>query len=68
MIPVSLAKSFLGLTQTRPRAPHARPASLWRQRNELRHLSDAQLRDIGLTRDQANREARRWFWDVPDQW
>lgn len=35
---------------------------LWRRREELRDLSDAQLRDVGLRRDQIEREARRPFW------
>lgn len=33
-----------------------------RSRLHLRHLSDAQLRDIGLTRSEANRESDKvWF-------
>ncbi|MGR2739612.1 DUF1127 domain-containing protein [Billgrantia sp. Q4P2] len=36
---------------------------LRRERTQLQELSDHQLRDIGLTRQQANREARRPFWD-----
>jgi uncharacterized protein YjiS (DUF1127 family) len=34
-----------------------------RERLRLRELSDAQLRDLGLTRDDAEREALRWPWD-----
>jgi uncharacterized protein YjiS (DUF1127 family) len=34
-----------------------------RQRRHLDELSDHSLRDIGLTRSQARREARRWFFD-----
>jgi uncharacterized protein YjiS (DUF1127 family) len=33
-----------------------------RQRQQLRQLDDHQLRDIGLTREQAEREADRPFW------
>ncbi len=33
-----------------------------RQRGLLKHLEDHQLRDIGLTREQAHREARKPFW------
>ena len=43
-------------------------ASLGRSRHALRKLSPAQLEDIGLTRDAANREARRAPWDVPGHW
>ncbi len=41
---------------------------LRKQRYALRHLDDATLRDIGLTRDQAQAEARRPVWDVPCNW
>ena len=34
-----------------------------RQRGLLKHLDDRMLRDIGLTREQATREARKWFWE-----
>jgi|APEBP8051072433_1049376.scaffolds.fasta_scaffold24148_1 uncharacterized protein YjiS (DUF1127 family) len=34
-----------------------------RSRRALRDLDDAILRDIGLTRDEALREAERGFWD-----
>lgn len=33
------------------------------QRRGLAYLDDAILRDIGLTRDEALREATRGFWD-----
>jgi uncharacterized protein YjiS (DUF1127 family) len=33
------------------------------QRRDLRELTDDQLRDIGLTRTEARREAARPFWD-----
>ena len=40
--------------------------AVWSQRAHTRktlaHLSDAQLHDIGLTRDQANDEADKAFW------
>lgn len=39
---------------------------LWSQRRRtraaLRDLPDHTLRDIGLTPDQARREADKWFW------
>lgn len=42
--------------------------ALARQRRALADLDDAQLRDIGLTRDQAHREAERPAWDAPHHW
>jgi uncharacterized protein YjiS (DUF1127 family) len=33
-----------------------------RQRGLLKDLDDRMLKDIGLTRDEANREARKPFW------
>ncbi|GGA13077.1 DUF1127 domain-containing protein [Neptunicoccus cionae] len=41
---------------------------LRRQRLQLTRLSDAQLRDIGLTRAEAGAEARRRAWDAPNHW
>ena len=34
----------------------------WRQRQDLRELDDHLLGDIGITREQARREARKPFW------
>jgi uncharacterized protein YjiS (DUF1127 family) len=34
----------------------------WRQRQALLDLDDRLLRDIGITREQAKREARKPFW------
>lgn len=42
--------------------------SVWRQRQALKKLDAAQLRDIGITREQALAEARRAFWDAPSSW
>lgn len=42
--------------------------ALWRQRQKLKSLDDAALNDIGLTRAQANAEAKRSVWDAPDTW
>lgn len=38
--------------------------SLYRQRNHLSQLDDAALEDIGLTRAEAQAEARRPIWDL----
>lgn len=45
----------------------SRWALFWRRlstRRALLRLTDEQLRDIGLTRDEANREAYRPFWMI----
>jgi uncharacterized protein YjiS (DUF1127 family) len=43
-----------------------RTVSLWRERSRHRLALDAldarTLRDIGLTRADVRREARKWFW------
>lgn len=53
-------------------------ASLWsrihsalaliRQRRALAKLSKEELRDIGISRSEADTEASRPFWDAPDNW
>lgn len=42
--------------------------SLRRSRTRLAHLDDHLLRDIGLTREQAQTEADRPLWDAPSHW
>nr|WP_319250103.1 DUF1127 domain-containing protein [uncultured Celeribacter sp.] len=39
-----------------------------RQRRALANLSDEQLKDIGLSRADVEREAERPFWDAPQHW
>lgn len=61
-----------------PPAPAARKAGLLRrlmlglaalrQRRHLAILDDERLNDIGLTREDATREATRPVWDVPAHW
>lgn len=50
----------------------SRLVQLWgavaRQRSALARLDNDALTDIGLTRDEAQREAARPFWDAPDNW
>ena len=41
---------------------------VWRQRQALKKLDDTQLRDVGITREQAVAESRRGFWDAPVSW
>lgn len=42
--------------------------SLARQRRQLGKLSPDQLKDIGISRDAAQREANRLLWDAPSTW
>ncbi len=42
--------------------------ALRRQRSQLSRLDTAALDDLGLSRRDADNEARRPFWDVPDSW
>ncbi len=34
-----------------------------KQRDDLSSLTDDQLRDIGVSRHEAEREAGKWFWE-----
>ncbi|MEM7599291.1 MAG: DUF1127 domain-containing protein [Pseudomonadota bacterium] len=42
--------------------------SLYRQRRALARLDDRALDDIGVTRAEAEKEAKSGFWNVPDHW
>lgn len=42
--------------------------ALWRSRRALAGLSDAQLQDVGLSRQDARAEAERPVWDAPESW
>lgn len=46
----------------------ARAAAVSRQRAALRRLDDQALFDLGLSRAEADAEASRPFWDVPQTW
>ena len=46
-----------------PLKQYGRWLQISRQRRHLSRLPDAALKDLGLTRLEANAEARRWFWD-----
>lgn len=39
-----------------------------RQRKALAHMDDAALEDIGISRSEAEREAKRPIWDAPETW
>nr|WP_254441638.1 MULTISPECIES: DUF1127 domain-containing protein [unclassified Ruegeria] len=41
---------------------------LSRQRRNLAQLDAAVLDDIGVTREEASAEAKRFFWDAPQFW
>lgn len=41
--------------------------ALYRQRRALARLDDAALDDLGITREEAIAESRRWFWDRPEK-
>ena len=40
----------------------------WRSRRALMGLTAQQLEDVGITPEQAEREANRPFWDAPAHW
>lgn len=42
--------------------------ALVRQRRELAELDEHLLRDIGVSRDEADAESSRPAWDVPSHW
>lgn len=42
--------------------------AVWRQRQKLKALDDDALKDIGVTRAQARKEAARSVWDAPVTW
>ena len=47
-----------------PRASLLDALALYRQRRALARLDDHALDDIGVTREEADAEARRPFWDI----
>ncbi|MBZ8119684.1 DUF1127 domain-containing protein [Roseovarius sp. LXJ103] len=62
---------MFALTSTRSLSLHTRPSislmtrlDVMRSRRALAALDDAALMDLGLTRAQADREARRPIWDM----
>ncbi|CUH85842.1 DUF1127 domain-containing protein [Thalassovita mediterranea] len=42
--------------------------SLYRQRRALNRLDSAALKDLGLSRAEAQTEATRPIWDAPNHW
>lgn len=56
------------LARRRPLARFLALLGLRRERRRLALLDSHMLRDIGLSRDEALREAERPVWDVPAHW
>lgn len=46
----------------------SRAFALTEQRHKLSELDDSRLEDLGLSRAEAQAEARRPFWDAPKGW
>lgn len=42
--------------------------SIWRERQVLHDLDDHMLRDIGVSRNDADVETNRPVWDAPNRW
>jgi uncharacterized protein YjiS (DUF1127 family) len=60
-------------TRSIPFARTSRPSiaarlALWRSRRALARLDHHLLQDIGVTADDARREAALTVWDVPETW
>ncbi|MGB7241885.1 MAG: DUF1127 domain-containing protein [Sulfitobacter sp.] len=51
-----------------PRLPFFQLIAFWRSRNSLANLDARALDDIGVSRAEALKEARKPFWDVPNTW
>lgn len=63
-IHLPLRSAFDGMRRFAP----ARFFALRRTRARLAQLEDHLLKDIGLTREEAAREAARSSWDAPRHW
>lgn len=42
--------------------------AIWVERRRLARLDAHRLGDLGLTRDEAQKESRRPVWDAPERW
>ncbi|MFC3615449.1 DUF1127 domain-containing protein [Lutimaribacter marinistellae] len=66
---MSMLSTQIPMSRRRPGIGRiARFLSVWRQRRALERLDDAALEDIGVSREAAEAEAARPFWDAPDTW
>ena len=61
VLPVTAPSFFSGLTMKKMRTAF----EVARERRALREMPDEALKDIGLSRIEADREAARPFWDLP---
>ena len=41
---------------------------IWKERQRLAAMDDHLLKDIGLTREDVQKEAKRPTWDAPERW
>ncbi len=74
----AIARTAAHMTVPAARAPRTSDLSffdrvevalgIWRQRRSLARLDRTLLEDIGLSAEQADREAARPIWDVPALW
>lgn len=64
----ALSSSLLGLHSRRTRPTLTQRLNVWRSRRALARLDSRALRDVGLTRDDVQREANKVIWDVPASW
>jgi uncharacterized protein YjiS (DUF1127 family) len=72
------AMAHVTATRPLPLAGRSTPATLfgrvgsaiavWRQRRALASLPAHLRRDVGLSAEDVDREARRHLWDVPNHW
>ena len=42
--------------------------AVWQTRRALAELDSERLKDVGISSEEARREARLSVWDVPDSW
>jgi uncharacterized protein YjiS (DUF1127 family) len=68
-----MAAIYDSIFNAAPRSPSLRQQlalrlMLGRSRQALKTLDQSALNDIGLSKEDAAREAKRSFWDVPSSW
>ncbi len=63
-----IARSTLFSNTKRSNLSRGSLLGLWRSRRALAQLDHAALEDIGVSAQEAHREASRPIWDVPATW
>ncbi|UOA26337.1 DUF1127 domain-containing protein [Pseudosulfitobacter sp. DSM 107133] len=63
-----IARSTLFARSNRNRPSRGSLLGLWRSRRALAQLDQTALDDIGVSAEEAHREATRPIWDVPAIW